>query len=108
MSQVERQRRREAEEEASRQAAEANREKQRRQRREESIRQKVAAYWEGLSPTEQDELDATALRDGDPDSVAAYRQQEAKGFKFASTTFRVGIRDPYIRRLLGLDEARGS
>jgi hypothetical protein len=104
VSKAQRERREAAEREATRRSAEDNREKQKRQRRDTAIHRKVTSYWEALGPAERKALDAAALREGDPEAVASYREIEAKNPLLASATFRIGIRDPYIRQLLGLND----
>ena len=90
------------------QEVEAAREKEKQKRRNAAIHKKVLAYWGGLSPVQQEELDATALREADPEAATEYCEQEAKGYDWAKSTFRICIRDPYIRKLLGLQEVLKS
>lgn len=100
--------REEAKREEARRAAESKREERRRSDRADAVQKRIAAYWEGLSPAEREELDATALREADPARVADFRDHEARGYSWAKTTFRMSVREPYIKRLLKLDDEDGQ
>lgn len=98
----ERRRREEAAREAARREAEAKRIQQEQDRRERAVQEKVSGYWLGLPTDRQRALDAAALRAAEPDVVETYRKFQQTGNPLAEVLFRTSVRDPHIRRLLGL------
>lgn len=90
--------------EADLKAVQKRQEDQRQAKLEKSNHKKVVDYWEGLGQAERDALDAAAVEEADPDAVAQHRELQAKNQKFAGMIFRGSIREPHIRRLLGLAE----
>ena len=66
--------------------------------REQEERDRVRAYWEALPPGRRAALDAEALDQADPADRAAYAAATAPPVR---RLLRAGLRDAYIRRLLG-------
>ena len=73
-----------------------------KQRDEEVAR--VRDYWDGLSPDERQALDAEAVASADPEYVKVYEQAAGRGGAMAASLFRLSIRNPHIRRRLGLPQ----
>ena len=71
-----------------------------REQREKEIQGKLTAYWEGLSETEREQLKAEALEAASPEALEQYESHTHKSFK--ETLYRRMIRDPFLRRKLGL------
>jgi hypothetical protein len=96
-------RQRVANERRKQEAAEARRRREQARRREEE-KAKVQAYWDGLSDSEKDALRSEALAASEPTNVRIYEQARGTQSSMAESLFRVAIRNPYIRRKLGLPE----
>jgi hypothetical protein len=94
-------RQRAANERRKQEAAEAKR-KRDRERQLAEERTKVQEYWDGLSGSEKEALKEEALAASDPENVRIYEQTRRAGGPMAESLFRLGIRNPHIRRKLGL------
>ena len=90
---AERRRRREAEEARDPHAAEGRRRRREQDAAEKAEREAIAAYWEGLTPRQQAELDAASIARADPETLAL----EAGPFRKMGRRIR---REAYIRQLL--------
>lgn len=82
-------------------AAEARRKRDLEKKAAED-KQRIAEYWDGLSAAEKESLKAEAMAACDPDIVRDYLEQKQKQSRIAETFFRFGIREPFIRKKLGL------
>ncbi|MBV8268126.1 MAG: hypothetical protein JO252_17515, partial [Planctomycetaceae bacterium] len=91
-----------ARETAERAALEREAEARRATARAQAERDRVRAYWEALPPGRRAALDAEALEQADPADRAAYAAATAPPVR---RLLRAGLRDAYIRRLLGLPAA---
>jgi hypothetical protein len=97
-TETERASRQAAEREKARQKAEANRQKSAEANRQKEIRDRVLAYWDALSPEAKRDLDALAQANAAPSILSQYA---ATPKSMASMFFKVSIRHPHIRRVLG-------
>src|SRR5262249_57837455 len=93
ISRAERQARKDAEAAREREKAEAKRREREEEERERNEKQAINAYWQSLTPEQQDELDATIDAQADAETLAA-EQGPLQG------TFRRIRRHAYIRQLL--------
>jgi hypothetical protein len=90
--------------EKERQEANERRRKQEQIKREEEIQAQVLTFWNSLTPYEQATLDKKALEAADPEIVKAYEANRTPGRQsIANMMLRRSIRDPYIRRELGVE-----
>jgi hypothetical protein len=69
------------------------------------VQAQVKAFWDGLSPEEQDALRAEAIEAAEPSLLESYRTMPGKTAEFF---FRAAIRDPFIRKKLGIRADEGS
>ena len=89
--------------EIAREAA-AKREKLRRNQREKEIQAKVKAYCDALTTEELEVLDEEAIKEADPEVLRSYRDNLKPSNKnIAQMMLRKSIREPYVKRLLGLE-----
>jgi hypothetical protein len=86
-------------------AAEARRRRDLDKRAAEEKR-RIADYWDGLSAPEKEVMKAEALASCDPEIARDYLEQKRKRSPVAETFFRFGVREPFIRRKLGLPPER--
>ena len=93
VSAAERHRQQEARQAHDRSAADERRRQQEQAASDKAERQAIAAYWAGLTPQQQAELDAAARAEADPETLAL----EKGPLKSMGQTIR---RDSYIRRIL--------
>ena len=97
LSKAEQRQQQEARQAKERQAAEDRRRQQEQDAREKAERQAIDAYWESLTPEQQAELDAAAIAQADPATLA----METGPLKRMGQTIR---RHEYIRQLLASRE----
>jgi hypothetical protein len=93
VSRAERERQAEAKRQAERKAAEARRRQSEEEERAEAERKAIDAYWQSLTPEQQDALDADSRTQADPEALAL----ENGPFKQMGQLIR---RHEYIRQLL--------
>lgn len=96
-----RERAKKAKDEAERKEAAEKQRARERDARDKAIREKINAYWEGLTPEEQTKLTAEALKEADPVSLQKFEGGDRYVKQFH---FRTCILNPYLRRKLGLPQ----
>ncbi|RUL87990.1 hypothetical protein [Tautonia sociabilis] len=100
-SRAERKAREQAEQERQRQEAEARRRQKQEQAREKAIQVRIAKHWDGLTPEEQDRLDAEALEQAEESLARSYREMAESRNPMAAGFLRL-IREAHIKKLLGI------
>lgn len=103
-SKADRERRQAAEQERQRQEAEAKRREREQQARERAEHAKVLKHWNGLDQAEREQLDREALERAEPSIATVYRDFQKVNNAMIYTYFKTNMREPYIRRLLGLGD----
>ncbi|MFM7315552.1 MAG: replication initiator protein A [bacterium] len=71
-------------------------------RRSTITRQKLQAYWKGLTEEERSQFDKEAVMTASPELLRQYEENRAKNAQLAEVLFRVSIREPYLKSKLGL------
>ncbi|MFO0888212.1 MAG: hypothetical protein U0790_03590 [Isosphaeraceae bacterium] len=91
-----------ANDEARKKREEAN--ARRLRERERAAHARMKAFWDGLTPEEQEALDVEALEAAPAAAVEEYNQNKTGHRSIAQAMFRAHIRDPYIRAKLSLHQ----
>lgn len=81
-----------------------------KKRRSNDEAQKLRAFWDGLSQDERDRMDTEAILHAGPDILKQYEESRSKKGHLSEVLFRIAIREPYLKRKLGIvsDSERGE
>ena len=71
-------------------------------RRSSITRQKLQAYWKSLTEEERGHHDKEAVKTISPELLRKYEENRAKNAQLAEVLFRISIREPFLKKKLGL------